>query len=85
LKSSWEKEKYTDICIFEERKGIGWWKIGIWRLKGTRGNIDKGVCPVFRREEGESHILQTEGTRVGRNRGLEIKFTSILPEIGIKK
>jgi hypothetical protein len=25
LKSSWEREKYTDICIFEERKGIGWW------------------------------------------------------------
>jgi hypothetical protein len=43
LKSSWEREKYIDICIYEERKGIGWWKMGIWRLKRTRGNTDKGV------------------------------------------
>jgi hypothetical protein len=43
LKSSCEREKYIDICTFEERKGIRWWKKGIWRLKGTRGNIDKGV------------------------------------------
>jgi hypothetical protein len=31
LKSSWEREKY--VCTFEEIKGIGWWKMGIWRLK----------------------------------------------------
>jgi hypothetical protein len=28
LKSSWEREKYIDICTFEERKGR-WWKMGI--------------------------------------------------------
>jgi hypothetical protein len=43
--------------IFEERKVIGWWKMGSWRLKGMRGNIDKGVCPVCRKEGGGSHIL----------------------------
>jgi hypothetical protein len=59
--------------------------MGIWRLKGVRGNIDKGVCPVWRREEGGNHILQCEGTRVWRDRWLERKFTDILPEIGIKK
>jgi hypothetical protein len=42
LESSWEREKYMDVCTFEERKGIGWWKMGIWRLRGIRGNIDKG-------------------------------------------
>jgi hypothetical protein len=53
LKSSWEREKYIDICTFDERKGIGWRKMDIWRLKGMRGNIDKGVC---RKEGGrESH------------------------------
>jgi hypothetical protein len=41
LKSSCESEKYIDICTFEERNGIGWWKMGSWRLKGMRGNIDK--------------------------------------------
>jgi hypothetical protein len=29
LKSSWEREKYIDICTFEERKGTGWWKMDI--------------------------------------------------------
>jgi hypothetical protein len=50
-----------------------------------RGNIDKGVCPVCRKEEGGSDILQCEGTRVWRDRWLEGKFTSVHPEIGIKK
>jgi hypothetical protein len=85
LTSSWEREKCIDICIFEERKGVGWWKMGFWRLKGTRGNTDKGVCPVCRKEEGRSHILQCEGARVWRDRWLERKFTGIHLEIGIKK
>jgi hypothetical protein len=74
-----------NICIFEERKGIGWWKMGVWRVKGMRGNIDKGVCPVCKKEEGGSHILQCEGTRVWRDRWLVRKFTSVHPEMGIKK
>jgi hypothetical protein len=58
--------------------------MGIWRLKGMRGNTDKGVCPVCRKEEGGSHILQSKGTRVWTDRWLERKFTSVHPEIGIK-
>jgi hypothetical protein len=85
LKSSWEREKYIDICTLEEGKGIRWWKMGIWRLKGMRGNIYKDVCPVCRKEEGGSHILQCESTRVWRDSWLERKFASIHPEIGIKK
>jgi hypothetical protein len=85
MKSCWEKEKYIDICTFQERKGTGWWKMGSWRLKGMRGITDKGICPVCRKEEGGSHILQCEGTRVWRDRWLERKFTSVHPEIGIKK
>jgi hypothetical protein len=85
LQSSWEREKYIDICTFEERKGIGCCKMGIWRPKGMRGNTDKGACAVCREEEGGSHILQCEGTRVWRDRWLERKFTSVHPEIGINK
>jgi hypothetical protein len=33
LKSRWERENYIEVCIYEERRGIGWWKMGIWRLK----------------------------------------------------
>jgi hypothetical protein len=44
--------KHIDIFTFEEGKGTGWWEMGIWRLKGVRGNVDKGVCPVCRKEGG---------------------------------
>jgi hypothetical protein len=35
-------------------------------------------------EEGVSHILQCEDTKVWRDRWLERKFTSVRPEKGIK-
>jgi hypothetical protein len=59
--------------------------MGILRLKGLRGNIDKDVCRACRKEGGGSHILQCEGTRVWRDRCLERKFTGVHPEIGTKK
>jgi hypothetical protein len=58
---------------------------GHLEAEGMRENIDKGVCPVCRKEEGGSHILQCEGTRVWRDRWLERNFTSLLQEIEIKK
>jgi hypothetical protein len=66
------------------KEKVGWLKMGIWRLKGMRGNTDKGVCPVCRKGGG-NHILQCKGTRVWRARWLERKFTSIYPETGTKK
>jgi hypothetical protein len=52
LKSSLEREKCIDICTFEERKSIGRWKMGIWRMQGMRGNTDKGVCRKEEKKEG---------------------------------
>jgi hypothetical protein len=40
---------------------------GHLEAEGDEGNIDKGVCPVCRKEEGRSDILQCEGTRVWRD------------------
>jgi hypothetical protein len=39
LKGIWEKKLYKEVCTQETRRGIGWWKMDIWRLKGVRGNI----------------------------------------------
>jgi hypothetical protein len=47
--------------------------------------VPKCVCAVCRKEEGGSHILQREGTRVWRDGWLERTFTVIHPEIGITK
>jgi hypothetical protein len=85
LKSSWVKKLYIEISTQEARRGIGWWKMGIWRLKGVRGNIDQGVCPMCNKEQGWSHILRCEETRSWRQELLDKKFTSIEPEIGIRR
>jgi hypothetical protein len=83
LKSSWEREKCIDICTFQERKGTGWWKMGIWRLKGMRGNTDKGVCLYAgkKREGGTSCNVKVQGS--GGTGGW--KECLLHPEIGIKK
>jgi hypothetical protein len=63
LKSSWEKRLYIEVCTQEARRGIGRWKMGIWRLKGVKGNTEQGMCPMCNKEEGWSHILRCDGTR----------------------
>jgi hypothetical protein len=55
-----------------ERRGLGWWKMGNWRLRRMKGNTDQGICPVCRKEDGWSHIQQCEeGTRNWREKLLE--------------
>jgi hypothetical protein len=36
LMNNWEKEKYIELCTGEVRRRIIWWKIGVWRLKGSQ-------------------------------------------------
>jgi hypothetical protein len=65
--SNWEKKFYIELCTQEARGGIGWWKMGIWRWKGVRGNIEQGMCSMCNKEEGLSHILRSEVTRSWRD------------------
>jgi hypothetical protein len=46
---------------------------GILRLKGRRGNIDKGVCPICRKEKG------------GRDKWSEKKFKRYIWRLEFKK
>jgi hypothetical protein len=84
FKNSWEKKLYIEVCTQEARRGIGWWKMGIWRLKGVRGNTEQGICPICNKEEGWSHILRCEETRSWREELVDKRFTSIESEIGIR-
>jgi hypothetical protein len=43
------------------------------------------VYALYAGRKKEGVILQCEGTKVWRDRWLERKFTSVHPEIGIKK
>jgi hypothetical protein len=84
LKSSWGKKLYIEVCTQEARRGIGWWKMGIWRLKGVRGHTEQGICPMCNKE-GWSHILRCEKTRSWREELVDKRFTSIEPEIGMRR
>jgi hypothetical protein len=64
LKNNWEKKFYIEVCTQESRRGIGWWKMGIWKLKGVRRNIEQDICPLYNKE-GWSHILRCDETKVG--------------------
>jgi hypothetical protein len=84
LKSSWEKNLYKEVCTQEARRGTGWWKMGIWRLKCVRGNTEQGMCPMCNKE-GWSHILRCEETRSWGEELVDKRFTSIEPEIGMRR
>jgi hypothetical protein len=85
LKSSWENKLYIEKCTQETRRGVGWWKMGIWRLKGDTGNTEQGMCPMCNKEEGWSHILRYEETRGWREELVDKRFTGTEPEIGMRR
>jgi hypothetical protein len=35
----------------------------IWKLKGVRGNIEQGICPMCSKEEDWSHIFRCDETK----------------------
>jgi hypothetical protein len=67
------------------RRGIGWWKMGIWRLKGVRGSTEQGMCPMCNKEEYWSHILRCAKTGSWREELVGKQFTNIEPGIGIRR
>jgi hypothetical protein len=83
LKSSWRKKLYIEVCTQKAKRGIEWWKIGIWRLKGVRENKEQGKCPMCNKE-GWTHIPKCEKTR-WREEFVDKIFTSIEPEIGMRR
>jgi hypothetical protein len=85
LKKSWEKELYIEVCTQEARRGIGWWKMDIWRLKGVWGNTEQGMCPVCNKEEGWSHIPRCVEIGSWREELVDKRFTNIEPEIGMRR
>jgi hypothetical protein len=31
LRNNWKRERCIDVCTYEERRGLRWWKMGVWR------------------------------------------------------
>jgi hypothetical protein len=85
LKTDWQKEDYTSVTTRESRRNIVWWRMGIWRLKCIRKNVEIGICPICRKEEELCHILRCDRMKMWREEILDKRFWNIDPEIGIRK
>jgi hypothetical protein len=59
--------------------------ITLIKLKGVRGNIEQGICPMCSKEEGLSHIFRCDETKSWRNDLADKRFTSVDPEIEIRR
>jgi hypothetical protein len=59
--------------------------MGIWKLKAVRGNIEQGICPICSKEESWSHIFRCDETKSWRNDLVDKRFTSVDPEIRIRR
>ncbi|KAJ4444844.1 hypothetical protein ANN_06641 [Periplaneta americana] len=56
VKQFWEQEEYVRLNSRKERTGMAWWRLGIWRLKNKRGNVQKDKCPLYGLAEDAMHI-----------------------------
>jgi hypothetical protein len=57
MKQEWKREEYTDCCNRNERRGMAWWRLGIWKLRGSRKGVEKGTCLLCLGKEDTKHIL----------------------------
>jgi hypothetical protein len=60
------EEILKEVCTQETGRGIGSRKMGIWKLKSVRRNIEQGICPLCNKEEGWSQILRCDETKSWR-------------------
>jgi hypothetical protein len=57
----------------------------VLHLKGVRGNIEQGISPMCSKENS-SHIFRCDETKKRwRNDLVDKRFTSVDPEIGIRR
>jgi hypothetical protein len=42
----WGREEYIKFYKRNERRGMVWWRLEAWTLKGCRGRYIKGMCPM---------------------------------------
>jgi hypothetical protein len=57
MKQEWGREEYIDCCNRNDRRGMAWWSLGIWKLRGSRKGVEIGTCPLCLGKEDTKHIL----------------------------
>jgi hypothetical protein len=57
MKQEWRREMYIDQRNLNERNGLAWFTLGIWKPRGKRRGAEKGTCPLWNEEEKVVPIL----------------------------
>jgi hypothetical protein len=65
---------------------LGWFRLEIWKLWGLWGGVERGTCPLCRREESATHILlNCQKTKRWREKYLGKKWPQRNDAAAIKK
>jgi hypothetical protein len=56
MKLLWARDDYVMCCSENDRRGIVWFRAGIWKLRGMRKGLEIGMCPLCNAEEDVVHI-----------------------------
>jgi hypothetical protein len=59
MKQRWQEEACVNCLYRNDRTGIAWWRIGIWKMRGIRKEFKKGSCPLCYEQEDDKHVLPT--------------------------
>jgi hypothetical protein len=63
-----------------------WWRLGIWKLRGSRKGVEKGACPLCLGKEDNKHILlECLDTKNWRTEMLCKRWTDISKEVVCRK
>jgi hypothetical protein len=57
IKQEWGRDEYIDCCNRNDRRCMACWRLGIWKLRGSRKGVEKGTCPLCLGKEDTKHIL----------------------------
>jgi hypothetical protein len=62
MKQKWVREEHIDCCNRNERRGMAWWRLGIWKLRGSRKSVEKGTCSLcFGEGRFQTHFTGVSG------------------------
>jgi hypothetical protein len=91
VKQEWWREMCIDQCNPNEGMGLAYFRLGIWKLRGKRRDVEKGTCLLYDEEENLVHRLLKcketprwreqflDNTRLFTNGDREYNKTIILP------
>ena len=49
--------KRITYILYDERTPKPWFRLGMWKIRGLRKGVQRGICPLCEVEEKQSTVL----------------------------